>query len=145
MGLFHQLTSFYMYMVSEDLSLNLSSSYSVFIWCCPLSKDGRIYPISSAISRTPSLHLSRFRAFFFFKSIFSVSSSTCFFQVFFSHPRFLLPLTSRSRATFKTLLLSLFSTCPYHLTPFTVANWSIVSFNPNMSICSSVAFQSTIF
>ena len=39
-----------------------SSSYSVFIRCFPFSRDGRIYPIPSAISRTPSLHLSRLRA-----------------------------------------------------------------------------------
>ena len=59
-----------------------SSSYSVFILCFPFSRDGRIYPIPSAISRTPSLHLSRLRASSFFKPTFSVSSSTCFFQVF---------------------------------------------------------------
>ena len=80
-----------------------SSSYSVFIRCFPFSRDGRIYPIPSAISRTPFLHLSRLRASSFFKPIFSVSSSTCFFQVFFGRPRFLLPLTSRFRATLKTL------------------------------------------
>ena len=34
------------------------SSYSVFIRCFPLSSDGRIYPIPSAIARTASLHLS---------------------------------------------------------------------------------------
>ena len=37
-----------------------------------------IYPIHSAIARTPSLHLSHIRVCFFFKPIFSVSSSTCF-------------------------------------------------------------------
>ena len=102
-------------------------------------------PIPSAIARTPSLHLSRLRASSFFKPIFSVFSSTCFFQVFFGHPCFLLPLTLRFRATLKTLSSSLLSTCPYHLTPFAVANWSIVSFNPNISICSSVVFLSTTF
>ena len=55
-------------------SSSSSSSYSVFILCCPFSRDGWIYPIFSAIARTPSLHLSRLRAFFFFKPIFSVSS-----------------------------------------------------------------------
>ena len=48
----------------------------------------------------------------------------CLFQVFFGRPRFLLPLSLRSRATLKTLSSSLLSTCPYHLTPFTVANRS---------------------
>ena len=121
------------------------SSDSVFIRCCPFNRDSRIYPIPSAIARTRSPHLSRFRASSFFKPIFSVSSSTCFFQVFFGRPRFLLPLTSRFRATLKTLSLSLLSTCPYHPTPSAVANWSIVSLNPSVSICSSVVFLSTTF
>ena len=111
----------------------------------PLAEMAGFTPFLLAISCTPSLHLSRLRASSFFKPIFSVSSSTCFFQVFFGHPRFLLPVTSRFRATLKTLSSSLLSTCPYHLTPFAVANWSIVSFNPNISICSSVVFLSTIF
>ena len=123
----------------------LCNSCSVFIWCCPINKDGQIHPIPSAIACTRSLHLSRLRASSFFKPIFSVSSSTCFFQVFFGCPHFLLPLTSRFRATLKTLSSSLLSTCPYHLTPFTVANRSIVSFNPNISICSSVVFLFTTF
>ena len=46
---------------------------------------------------------------------------------------------------FKTLLSSLLRTCQCHLTPFAVANRSIFSFNPNMSICSSVVFLSTNF
>ena len=120
-------------------------SDSVFIRCYPFSRDGRIYPISSAIARTPSLHLSRLRALSFFKPIFSVSSFTCFLQVFFGRPRFLLPLTSRFRATLKTLSSFLLSTCPYYITPFAVANRSIVSFNLNISICSSVVFLSTTF
>ena len=110
----------------------------------PLAEMARFTPISSAIAHTPSLHLSRLRASSF-KPIFSVSSSTCFFEVFFGHPRFLLPLTSRFRATLKTLSSSLLSTCPHHLTPFAVAKWSIFSFNPNISICSSVVFLSTTF
>ena len=102
---------------------------------------GRIYPIPSTIARTPSLHLSHLRASFFFKPIFSVSSSTCFFQVFFGRSRFLLPLTSRSRATLRALSSSLHSSCPYHLTPFIVANQSTVFFNASMSTCSSVVFH----
>ena len=121
------------------------SSYSAFIQCCPFSRDGRIYPTPSAIARIPSFHLSRLRAFSFFKRIFSVSSSTCFFQVFCGRPRFLLPLTSRFRAILKTLLPSLHSICPYYLTLFAVANRSIVFFNPNIFICSSVVFLSTTF
>ena len=110
-----------------------------------VNRDSRIYLIPFAIARTPTLHLSHLRASSFFKPIFSVSSSTCFFQVFFDHSRFLLPLSSRFRATLKTLSSSILSTCPYHLTPFAVANQSIASFNPNMSICFSVIFLSTTF
>ena len=61
-------------------------------------------------------------------------------QVFFGRPCFLSPVTSRFRATLKTLSSSLPNTCSYHLTPFAVANRSIVSFNPNMSIYSSIVF-----
>ena len=118
-----------------------SGSYSVFIRCCLLRRDGRIHSISSAIACITSLHFVRLKTFFF-ELIFSVSSSTCFF---FNRPRFLLPLASRSRATLKTLSSSLLSTCPYHLTPFGVANRSIVSFNPSISFCSSVFFLSTSF
>ena len=128
----------------QPYQTKVSSSDSVFVQCCPFNRNGQIYPIPSAIARTPSRHLSRLRASSF-KPIFSVSSSTCFLQVFFGHPHFLLPLTSRFRATLKTLSSSLLSTCPYHLTPFAVANRSIVSFNPNISICSSVVFLSTTF
>ena len=49
-------------LLTDEMYLQ-SSSYSVFIRCFPFSRDGRIYPIPSAISRTPSLHLSRLRAF----------------------------------------------------------------------------------
>ena len=119
-----------------------SSSYSVFIRCCPLSRDGQIHPISSAIARISSLHFARFRASSF-KPVFSVFS-ICFFHVFFGSPRFLLPLTSRFR-TLKTLSSSIFSIRPYHLTPFAIANRSIVFFNLSMPICSSVVFLSKIF
>ena len=37
------------------------------------------------------------------------------------------------------------SSAHVHLTPFSVASRSIVSFNPNMSLCSSVVFLSTTF
>ena len=127
------------------LHIHCSSSYSVFIRCCPLNRDGRICPIPSKIACTPSLHFARFWASSFFKPIFFVSFSTCFFQLFFGRPSFLLPLTSRSRATLKTLSSSLLSTCSYHLTPFAVANRSIVSLNPSMSICFLVVFLSTPF
>ena len=88
-----------------------SSSYLIFIWCCFLNRDAQIDMIPSAITCTPSLCL--------IQSILlqtnSVSSSY-FFQVFFGCSCFLLPLTSRSRTTLKTLSSFLLSTYPYHLT-----------------------------
>ena len=116
-----------------------------FIRCCPLSGGGRIDLIPSAIARTLSLHLYRFRVSSFFKPIISVSSSTCFLQVFSCRLCFLLSLTSRSSATLKTLSSSLLSSCPYHVISLAVANRTIVSFNPNSYICSSVVFLSTTF
>ena len=113
---------------SSDSSI--SSSYSVYIQYCPLSRDGWIHLIPSAIVCTPSLCFAQFRASSFFIPIFSVFSFTCFFQVF-TCPHFLLPLITRSRATLTTLFSSLLSTCPYHLTPFIVASWSVFSFYPS--------------
>ena len=54
-------------------------------------------------------------------------------------------LTSRSRATLKTLLSLLFSTYPYNLTLFVVAHPFTVSSNPSIPICSLVVFLSTTF
>ena len=120
-----------------------SSSYLVFILYCVLAEMAGLIPI---LLQLLALHLfARFKASSFFKPIFSVSSSTCFFQVFFVGPHFLLQLNSRSRPTLRTLSLSHLSTCPYHLTRFAVVNRSIISFNPSMSICFSIAFRSTTF
>ena len=63
--------------------------------------------------------------------------STCIFHIFLGHPCFLLPFTSNSNTFLKTCPSSLLNTCPYHLTPFTFAIWTAVSFNPNISIRSS--------
>ena len=120
-----------------------SSSSSVFIWYFPLSRNRRTNPIPSAIVRTPSLHFARFKESSFFKPI-SVSSFTCFFQVFFGRPYFLLRLTSKSRGTLKTLSSSFLCTCPYHLTPFAVANPSTVLFNPSMFTCFLAVILTTI-
>ena len=120
-----------------------SSSYSVFIRCFPLSRDGRIHPIPSAIACLPSLHWSRFWASYFFKLIF------CCFLLFL-----LLPALLRSSSLFlvthfniesnpQITMSFLFSTCPYHLTPFALSDRSIVFLNPKMTICSSVVFLST--
>ena len=112
----------------------LVSSYSVFISCCPLSRNGWIHPIPSAIACTPSLHFAQFRASFFFKLIFSVLSSRSSSVILAFSCHLLQDPEQPSK------LSSLLSTCPYHLTPFVVANWSIVSLNPHKSICSSVVF-----
>ena len=129
---------------SKSCRLNLSSiSYLVFIWYCVLTEMAGFIPI---LLQLLAHHLfARFKASSFFKPIFSVSSSTCFFQIFLDGPHFLLPLNSRSRLTLRTLSLSLLSTCLYHLTPFAVANRSIISFNPSMSICFSIVFLTTTF
>ena len=121
-----------------------SSNSILFFRFCSHSRDGQIHPIPSPIACTLSFHFPQIMATSF-KPLFSVSSSTCFFRVFFGCPCFLLLLTSRSRAILKTLSSFLLSTCPYHLTPFAVANQSIVSFNPSISICSCVIFLSTTF
>ena len=106
----------------------------------PLAEVARF--IHSFRNGAHSIHFARFWAFSLFKPSFSVYSFTWFFLVFFGCPRFLLALTSRSRATVKTLLSSLLSTCPYHLIPFAVANPSTVTFKPCVSTFSSVVFLS---
>ena len=128
-----------------SFSSSSSSSYSVFVQSSPFSRNGRIHPIPSAIAYTPSLHFPCFREFFFFKPIVSVSSSTCFFKVFFGDLCFFLPFSSKFRATLETLSSSFLSTCPHHLTLFAVSNRSIVSLNPNMSICFLAVFLPTTF
>ena len=122
----------YCMVLSENTELSSSCSYLVYMRYCRLSRDGWIYLFSPAIARAMSLNFARFKASSFFKPIFSISSSACFF---FDRPHFLLPLTSRSRETLKTLSPFILSTCPYHLTLFVGASQSIVSFNP---ACPSV-------
>ena len=66
--------------------------------------------------------------------IFTLSSSTCFFHVFFSIPFFLWPSTSKSNALLKTWSSSVVNTWPYQRTLFTIDNTYTVSFKPNMKI-----------
>ena len=80
------------------------------------------------------LHLTQFMASFFSKPMLLLSFSTCIFDVFFGHPGFLLTLTSNSNTYLRTCPSCLLNICPYHLTPFTSAIWTAVSFNPNISI-----------
>ena len=116
------------------------SSNTVFIWYCPLSKDGRIHLFFLPLL---ALHLSTllgFRQPFSLNQSFLCPLPLASSKSFFCHLFFLLPLTSRSRATLKTLSSFLLCTYLYHLTPFTVTNPSTVTFNPILSIYSSVVF-----
>ena len=70
---FSRMCSFCLSLLSFCSSSSSSSSYSVYIRCCPLSRDGQIHPIP-AIARTPSLHFAQFRTSSFFKS-----NLLCFF------------------------------------------------------------------
>ena len=65
-----------------------------------------------------------------FKSIFSFSSRTCFFKVFFYHPRLLLPFNRKSKVIFKTLSSSILSSCLLHIASFAFANPSTVFISP---------------
>ena len=73
------------------------------------------------------------------------SFSTCDLHVFLGRPHFLFPFTSNFDAFLKTWPSPLLNTCLYHLTPFTVVIWTTVSFNPNISIKSSVLLLSFSF
>ena len=130
--------------LSNDINCLTLYCVGISSFFFPLTRDGQVHSIPSAIVCTPCLYFTQLKTFSF-KPIFSVSSSTCFFQVFFDHPCFLLPLTSKSRATLKTLSSSFVSKCPYHLTLFAVVNPFIVFFNSSMTICSSVVLLSTTF
>ena len=98
------------------IAASSSGGYSVFIQYCPLTRDGQIHLISSAIACTrspPSLGFSRF-------SLLSLATHL------------------KIQITLKTLSSFLLSTWVYHLTPFTLASRSIVFFHFSMSICFSV-------
>ena len=118
-----------------------SSSSPVFSSIVPLTEMAQFTPFPP--------QFVQFRLFTFFNSGHPTSSNQPFLYPFplastrFSS-RFLLPLTSKSRATLQTYH-TLLTTCLYYLTPFAVANPSTASFYPNMSICSSVVFLSTTF
>ena len=120
-----------------------NSSYSVFIQCCPFSRNGRIYPIPSAIAHTPSLHLSQ--------GILLLQTNLLCFLCHLPLPGLLWSSLLSLATHFKiqsnpqnTIVIpSQHMSIPSN--SFAVANQSIVSFNPNMSICSSVVFLSTTF
>ena len=95
----------------------------------PVNRGSQIYPTLTAISPTPTLHLTWFMASSLSKPPLLLFFSTCVFHVFFGCPRFLLPFTSNYNAFLKTSPSSHLNTCPYHLTPFAFAIWTIVSFN----------------
>ena len=85
----------------------------------PVNGGGQIYPTLTAISPSPTLHLTRFKASSFSKPTLLLSS--CIFLIFFDHSCFLLPFTSNSNTFLKTCPSSLLNTCRYHLTPFAFA------------------------
>ena len=89
-----------------------SLSIQFFSGVIPVNGGGRIYPTLTVISPTPILHLARFMASSFTKPTLLLSFSTCFFHIFFGHPRFLLPFTSNSNAFLKTCPSSLLNICP---------------------------------
>ena len=124
----------------------ISSSSIQFQSVFSLVTEGdHIHLIPSAIALTTSLHLVRSAASSIFNPTSFTHSSTCLLHVIFSRPRFRSPFTSIIFAFFSILLSSFLITCPYHLTPFTFSILSSFSFNPNISISSSIFFLPTNF
>ena len=125
---------------------NMKSSSSIQFWSrfIPVNRGGQIYPTATAISRTPTLHLARFKSSSLSKPTLLLSLSTCVFLVFLGRPRLILPFISNYNAFLRTCPSSLLNTCPYHLTPFAFAIWNTVSFNPNISVRSSVIFSPSV-
>ena len=115
--------------------ISRKSSSSIQFWSgfIPVNRGGRIDLTLTAISPTPTLHLTQFMASSFSKTTLLLSFSTYVFHVFFCCPCFLLPFTSNSNAFLKTWPSFLLNTCPYHLTLFVFAIWTTVYFNPNTS------------
>ena len=93
------------YYITTELQarmVNFKTSFSHIIiqfWSgfIPLNGGGQMYPTLTAISPTPTLHLTRFKASSSTPTLL-LSFSTCVFFVFFNHPRFLLPFTSNSNS-----------------------------------------------
>ena len=78
----------------QKLCLTFSPSSTQF-WAgfIPVNGGGRIYSTLIAISPTPTLHLTRFKASSFSKPTLLLALSTCIFHVFLGRPRHLLPFT----------------------------------------------------
>ena len=113
-------------------SVRVSNSYSVFILCCPLGRNGQIYPIPSAFAQIPALHLARLRASSFFKPIFCLLDHLLLPGLLQSS---LLSLTTyfKIQSNPQNTIINPPQHMPIPSTPFAVANQSIVSFNPNTS------------
>ena len=118
-----------------------SSSYSVLIRCCTLSRDSQIYPIPSATARSLSLHFARLRAFT------SSNQSSLPPPPLASSRYFLVVLAFSCHSSQDPDQLSEHYCHPSsaHVPPFAVANWFTVSLNPNMSICFSKKYFSNAF
>ena len=84
----------------------------------------------------PKLQFDQQSASSLLNPTFTLSYSTCLFHVLFILRFFLLPTSSKSHTHHKTWPSSLLNTWPYQRTLFSIANWSIVSFKPNITIKS---------
>ena len=101
--------------------LHITQFWSGFV---PVNRGGQIYPTLTAISPTPTFHITQFKVSFS-KPTLLLSFSTSIFHVFFGSPQFLLPFTSNSFAFLKTMLFSKHVHHSIHFNPLTdTAPWS---------------------
>ena len=98
-----------------------------------INGDARIYPTLTAISPTPTLHLTWFKASSFSKPILLLTL-----------PHLHLPRLFWSSSLPLALHFKLQCFSQSHLTPFAFAIWTTVSFNPNISIRSSASFSPSV-
>ena len=89
--------SLYCPVKSINQSNHFWSGLNPINWCNP------IYPTLTAISPTPTLYLTQFKASSFSKPTLLLSFFTCIFHIIFGHPCFLLPFTSNSNSFLKTV------------------------------------------
>ena len=108
---------FYLNLICHFNSLSSSIQFSSgFI---PINGGGYIYPILTAISLTPNLHLTRFKASSFSKPTLLLSFSTCVFHVFFMY---LFNLNIFVRSLFRFLVHCVASVCVYINKPHTFSH-----------------------
>ena len=105
---FMQETAIHIYIYIYILHQSINS---ILIRAYPHKRGWPIYPTLTAISSTPTLHLTRFMTSSFSKPTLLLSFSTCVYHVFFGCPRFFLHFTSNSNVFLKTCPSSLLNTC----------------------------------